>query len=156
VASPARRDANQRNAQQSTGPRTAEGKARSAANALRHGVLAERAIVLPHEDLHDYEALVDTLRNDLDPVGSLEEWLAEQIAALAWRLRRCAYAEAGIYTSYLASEAVTLATRRANLATRRVGGLLGPHGHPDHCPRAAHSATRMTRVADGMGVGSFL
>jgi hypothetical protein len=37
VITPARRAANRRNAQQSTGPRTARGKAQSRLNGLRHG-----------------------------------------------------------------------------------------------------------------------
>ena len=41
--------ANKQNAQHSTGPRTENGKARVALNALKHG-LTGKQIVLPHED----------------------------------------------------------------------------------------------------------
>ena len=37
-------EANRRNAQRSTGPRTAEGKARSRCNALRHGLRSEEVL----------------------------------------------------------------------------------------------------------------
>ena len=45
VCSPARLAANRLNAQKSTGPRTEEGKSRSRANALKHGLCA--SVVVP-------------------------------------------------------------------------------------------------------------
>jgi len=56
MATPAQILANRTNAQKSTGPRSAEGKAVSRFNALKHGLDAE-SIVLPGEDPADYEAL---------------------------------------------------------------------------------------------------
>jgi hypothetical protein len=47
-------EANRRNAQQSTGPRTEIGKKTSSLNALRHG-LTSRIVVLPTEDLAAYQ-----------------------------------------------------------------------------------------------------
>ena len=41
-------EANQRNAQRSTGTRTPAGKARSSANALKHGAYAQQ-LLLPDE-----------------------------------------------------------------------------------------------------------
>jgi hypothetical protein len=49
-------EANRRNAQKSTGPKTEAGKATAKFNALKHGMTAEVA-VLPHEDKHSYEEL---------------------------------------------------------------------------------------------------
>jgi hypothetical protein len=49
MATPAQIAANRANAQKSTGPRTAEGKAASRLNALKHGLDAE-SLIIPGED----------------------------------------------------------------------------------------------------------
>jgi len=48
--------ANRENAQRSTGPRSAEGKSRSAANSTRHG-LSGCFAVLNHESLEEFQQL---------------------------------------------------------------------------------------------------
>ena len=53
MASVAQVQANRFNAQKSTGPRTPEGKAKVAQNAVTHGLLA-RAAVLQGEDWEEY------------------------------------------------------------------------------------------------------
>lgn len=88
---------NRRNALQSTGPTTPEGRAVSRMNALRHGLTAE-SILLPDERAEDFVAFAEDLRTDLDPVGAMEEVLAERIVAAAWRLRRVLRVEAGVYS----------------------------------------------------------
>lgn len=88
-------EANRQNAQKSTGPRTPEGKARSSANALKHGLTAEK-VVLPDEDRHEFEALRQSVLIELMPEGILEEFYAERIATCMWRLRRVYPIEAGI------------------------------------------------------------
>jgi hypothetical protein len=71
-----------------TGPRTAEGKARSSRNAVRHGLLSASKALLPDEDPEDWaDFLQDGLRL-LAPVGRLEIAVAERIAHLHWRLAR--------------------------------------------------------------------
>jgi hypothetical protein len=47
--SAARAEANRRNSQKSTGPKTDEGKAKSRFNALKHGMTAQ-SILLPGDD----------------------------------------------------------------------------------------------------------
>jgi hypothetical protein len=46
VTSDKQTQANRRNAQKSTGPKTPEGKAAVRHNALKHGLLAERVLVI--------------------------------------------------------------------------------------------------------------
>ena len=55
MASEARIAANRLNAQKSTGPRTAEGKAVVAQNAVKHGLLAREGL-LRGEDREEYES----------------------------------------------------------------------------------------------------
>jgi hypothetical protein len=91
---------NRRNALQSTGPTTPEGRAVSRMNALRHGLTA-KSVLLPDERAEDFVAFAENLRTDLDPVGAMEEVLAERIVAAAWRLRRVLRVEASLYSRAL-------------------------------------------------------
>ena len=65
-ASAVRIEANRNNAQLSTGPRTPEGKERSARNAVRHG-LTSAAAFLPNEDPEAYHDFCRKLIDDLRP-----------------------------------------------------------------------------------------
>jgi hypothetical protein len=84
--------ANRANAQESTGPRTAAGKARSSANAVSFGLFSARGFVRPEEAAlwEDFRAGVLA---ELCPESLLEESFAQEILHGMWRLRRCALAE---------------------------------------------------------------
>jgi len=57
VATTAQIEANRRNCQKSTGPRTARGKSRARGNAVTHGLTARTIMpVLPQEDPKELEA----------------------------------------------------------------------------------------------------
>ena len=87
MATEAQITANRINAQKSTGPRTAEGKAAVSQNAVTHGLLAAQAVVRG-ESVEEFTAHRDGVLADLRPVGALESILAERVASLMWRLRR--------------------------------------------------------------------
>ena len=89
-------EANRRNAERSTGPRTETGKQRSALNALRHGLTAE-TVVLPLEDLEDYQAFEEAVIEGFDPETASERELVLRVAALLWRLRRAVSIETGLF-----------------------------------------------------------
>ena len=92
MASEAQLIANQQNAQVSTGPRTFEGKTRTAGNAMKFGLFSAKNCVLPGDE-EEYAELFTGLWNSLCPVGSVEEIFATEIIRNTWRLRRCASVE---------------------------------------------------------------
>ena len=79
---------NRANAKSSTGPRSAEGKAKSRMNALKHGLRAEQ-IVLPGEDPKAFEAEQSAWAADWQPRSHTRAILVERAAITSWRLRRC-------------------------------------------------------------------
>jgi len=87
MASEAQIVANRANAQQSTGPRTPEGKAVVSQNAVTHGFLA-RETVIQGEDPGEFEYYRDRMLGELAPAGDAELEMAERAVGLAWRLRR--------------------------------------------------------------------
>jgi hypothetical protein len=89
-------EANRRNAQLSTGPRTPDGKMRVGLNALKHG-LTGKEVVLPNESAEDFDTFRAGLLDALHPHGELEGTLAERIVIDAWRLRRVALLESALY-----------------------------------------------------------
>jgi hypothetical protein len=97
ATSPAKIEANRRNAQKSTGPTTEAGRKAASRNALRHGLTAEALVVLD-ETPEDFAAHYAAMRAALAPVDEVEEQLVERIAFCAWRLRRAGRAEAEIVT----------------------------------------------------------
>jgi hypothetical protein len=94
--SSARAAASRKNGARSRGPKTAEGKARSAQNALKHGLRAQKHVVLPEEDGREFAALVAAFIEELSPVGALQAVLAQRIAVAAWRLMRADRIEAEV------------------------------------------------------------
>jgi hypothetical protein len=98
MATEAQIAANRANAQASTGPRTAEGKARSARNATSLGLFTKHNCVQPEEQ-EEYTILYDALWLDLRAVGAMEQMFATEIIRGAWRLRHCAIVEATLAIS---------------------------------------------------------
>ena len=87
MATAAQITANQSNAQHSTGPRTEEGKARVASNAVRHG-LAARNLVIREDEREDFETFHNALQTELDPQGAIEQTTFEELLHAAWNLQR--------------------------------------------------------------------
>jgi hypothetical protein len=99
--SPARAAASRKNGARSRGPKTPEGKARSARNALRHGLCAQSFVVLGDEDLAAFDAFEAALLEELAPQGALQCVLAKRIVAAAWRLERAERIEAELFAQHV-------------------------------------------------------
>jgi hypothetical protein len=91
-------EANRNNAEHSTGPRTEAGKAKSARNALRHGVYS-MAKLIPGEDPEELDVLTKGILKDLNPLNTHETELVNQLIDLQWRLRRVTNEEARILSA---------------------------------------------------------
>ena len=94
MSTPKQQAANRRNAQQSTGPITPEGKAASKLNSLKHG-LASQTHILPFESQADFDALEQALIDDLQPQGPAELLLVQRFAQKQWLVDRLARTERG-------------------------------------------------------------
>ena len=81
-------EANRRNAQQSTGPRTAEGKAAARRNALSSGIYAEREVILPCENPQDLETLTAEYHQRYQPITPETRCLVDSLVSDEWLLRR--------------------------------------------------------------------
>ena len=79
--------ANRQNAQKSTGPKSAHGKATVSSNALRHGFRSQR-IVIDGECADEYNDFRNELIARFAPADILETMLVDRAVAGFWRLRR--------------------------------------------------------------------
>ena len=91
-------EANRRNALNSTGPTTPEGKERSRRNALRHGLTAE-TVIAALEDCEDYQAFEAAVIADYDAETAVERELVLRLASVLWRLRRATGIETALFES---------------------------------------------------------
>jgi hypothetical protein len=77
-------EANRRNAQRSTGPRTEEGKRVSALNARRHN-LTGQVTAMTDADRIMHDAFSAAIVESLAPEGAMETQLAQRVATDSWR-----------------------------------------------------------------------
>ena len=89
-------EANCKNAQNSCGPKTPEGKAAVRLNALIYGLRA-RTLIIPGENKEEYQQHYGTLVTELQPIDEVERMQVQQMAIAHWLLARIAYGESQIY-----------------------------------------------------------
>ena len=79
--------ASRENAKKSTGPRTTEGKTNSSKNALKHGLMAQDAVI-PGEDPAEFDRHLTKLEDTYLPRNYVEKQIVHQIADTMWRIKR--------------------------------------------------------------------
>ena len=87
--------ANRANAKKSTGPKTNLGKIKSSQNAIKHGLNAEKFVVIG-ENINDLNVIKTRLTDELKPCGMHQEIIVSKLIDIAIRLRRIPVIEAGI------------------------------------------------------------
>lgn len=96
--------ANRRNAKKSTGPKTSIGKQVSSKNGTKFGLHANELLInSPYlkENNTEYEFLLLSLYQSLDPADSSQEFFVHKIAHCLWRSRRASIAETAIINNQL-------------------------------------------------------
>jgi hypothetical protein len=109
------------NGAKSNGPVTAEGKAISSRNSLKHGLTSSR-VVLSHESQEEYDSLESSFLRRFKPADEVETELVIEMAAARWRLRRVELMEDALFKK----------------AIREQSELLGPDADPADIRDAAY------------------
>ena len=80
----------------STGPKTALGKAKSALNAVKHGIFTKECLKnISDEEVRDYEALRLGVFESLKPKDQMQAILSDKVTIDVWRLRKVLAFEQG-------------------------------------------------------------
>ena len=95
--------ANRKNAKKSTGPKTPQGKAKSAQNATRHGLTATTDVI-KGESQEEFDAHKQGFLDVLDPQNAIENFLADHVVSLAWRLKRADRIERQLLDGFAADQ----------------------------------------------------
>ena len=87
--------ANRKNSKKSTGPISKVGKLKSSLNSIKHGLNAEKFVVIG-EQVDDLNNVKDRLTKELKPIGMHQEIIVSKMIDIAIRLKRIPMIEAGI------------------------------------------------------------
>jgi hypothetical protein len=128
MATPAQIEANRRNAEKSSGPRSVKGKSVSRFNALKSGIYAQ-AQVIPGEDAEELEALAASYQDDFLPETGPEWFLVDSMLRADWQMRRLQKIETRLWEqeireaedrakAYQPNEAVARLERRMDAVAR--------------------------------------
>src|ERR1700694_764661 len=140
-------EANRRNARNSTGPVTEEGKQRSRCNAVRHGLTAE-TVIGALEDAEDYQAFEAAIVADCDAQSAVERELVLRLSSLLWRLRRATTMETGLFEMQAAHLSEFRQARKVHPDSRKIVYAMFARADPiDADPdRALHGITTGTET----------
>ena len=133
--------ANRENAQNSTGPKSAGGKAHASRNAVKHN-LSSVSPILAGEDKLAFEHFLFESKLDLAPSTHTEHMLVEQVAFAEWKLLRIAQWETQIIDATLANQQAPCEKLFGKSPDDALARL---HRHEASVRRAWHNALRELR-----------
>jgi len=137
--------ANQRNAQLSTGPRSADSKAKVRCNALRDG-LTGQVVTLSDEERPFFDQLLTEMLADFNPQSTLERKLTHAVAWDTWRLDHLRAVESNVYA--LGRQEQQEAEQTAEEPDNQDTGFADARTHRTESPRLERMSlyeSRMTR-----------
>ena len=123
MATQAQIDANRQNAQKSTGPTSAAGKARSSRNNFTHG-FRSACVFVNDEDRGEFNGLVADLHGEYQPATHTEQMLLEKMVLHQWNSLR-AYR--------LESIALKFSLEHVDSIPSELGLLIRYHQSSDRC-----------------------
>lgn len=101
----------------SGGPKTPEGRAKCAGNALKTGAFSPAAI-LPWEKQDDFDALHQQFYEDFPPADPIEAGLLDQLIVLTWKRLRLRSLESSVLISMMRRVADTFDFEDSKIAVR--------------------------------------
>jgi hypothetical protein len=133
--------ANRRNARQSTGPRSADGKAHAARNAVSHGLYC-RDLILPGERRRDFLSMRLAYHADLRATDAIEFAIVERAVIAQGHLRRAQSAAADLHAATARGP-----VKRINRKLARLRAELGDPRHDVDDELRAATAKRLRQIA---------
>ena len=131
-------EANRRNAEKSTGPRSEAGKSRAAQNARQHGYTAD-VIVLSVEDKDIFNRMHQDLTDQYQPITVTEEQFLLEMTWARWRTHRIWNAESMHLERALENACVTQMAEPVNASGIAIGDEI------DKLDKFARYEGRLTR-----------
>jgi hypothetical protein len=142
-----------KNAKKLGGPKTPEGKSRSAMNALRHGLSANH-LLLPGEDSQQYGSHLDGYFATFAPATLPEAHVVAQLGDLAWKLERLSKLENNRLRARLEEEMEKTHEHQSVVITRRalqmVNALVGAMEDVPNPPDDAERTGALLKGAERM------
>lgn len=89
--------ANKKNALKSTGPKTDEGKQKSCANSLKHGLTSDSLMHAGVDNIEEFQKYTRSMTEYLNPQNDLERFFVNRIVSCTWRLKRVVLIEEHIF-----------------------------------------------------------
>jgi len=91
-------EANRRNAKKSTGPKTFEGKSKSAMNSIKYGIYSEKYLI-KDECYEEFDNYRKKILKCLNPTNAVLFDMATHVVSNGWEYQRCTLLESKILNS---------------------------------------------------------